>query len=230
MPVPAPGPEAGDAVVTAGIAVGDSGIPLGRDRAGAPVRLHLFRERVTAVTALLPVDLVAVLVVRCLAAAAQVSIVTAQPAPWLRVRDLAAVAAEDLALLPPLAHPDEEAGYVRPLVVVRLGDQLPGVVRLRPGPWRAGVTVVSRFGPHAVAMAGSSQLVVMGPQPRPEAEATARSLNLAEPLAALLVGLSDGEVALLSGDRLVVVDLEPSPFEVAVRQTVTGSAVGAGLP
>lgn len=217
-------------MTSAGVAVGECGIPLGRDRAGAPVRLHLFRERVTAVTALLSPDLVAVLAVRFLAAAAHVSVVTAEPEPWLRVRALGAVAPDDLTLLPPLAHPDEEATFVRPLVVVRLGDQLPGVVRLRPGPWRAAMTVVSRFGPHAVAMAGSSQLVMVGPQPQAEAEATARSLNLAEPVAALLTGLSDGEVALLAGDRLVVVDLEPSPFEVAVRQTVQGSAVGAILP
>jgi len=213
-----PPPTAGPAV---GPAVGDSGLVLGRDRSGATVRLNLFRERVTSVTALLAPDLVAVLAVRCLATGAHLCVVTAEPEPWTRVRALGGVTQDDLTLLAPLAHPAEEASFVRPLIVVRLGDQLPGVVRLRPGPWRAAMTVVPRFTPHAVAMAGSSQLVVVGQQTTAEAESTARSLNLADATAALLTGLSDGEVVLIAGDRVVVVDLEPSPFELAVRQAMS---------
>ncbi len=211
-----------------GLPVGDSGLVLGRDGGGELVYLNLFRERVTSLTALLTPDLVAVLGFRALVTGARLSVVTADPQPWTRAVALAGLGADDLTLLPPSAQPAEEASFARPLLVIRESDQLPGVIRLRPGPWRAALTVVPRFGPHAVAVARSSQVVILGAHTAEAATVTVRALNLPEEVADTLSSLADAEVALIHGDRVLAVHLFPTPFETALRQSMLQATAGSG--
>ncbi len=213
-----------------GLPLGDCGLVLGRDRTGELVYLNLFGERVTSLTALLTPDLVAVIALRALVTGARLSVVTADPQAWTEISALAKLRPEDLTLLPPSAQPAEEASFARPLLVVRESDQLPGVIRLRPGPWRAAMTVVPRFGPHAVAVARSSQVVLIGRQTTEAAVVTARALNLMEDMVDAVTSLGDSEVAVIQGDRVLVVHLFPTPFETAVRQKMLTGGAPAGSP
>ncbi len=173
----------------------------------------------------------AVIGLRALVTGARLSVVTADPQAWReRAVALAELRPEDLTLLPPSAQPAEEASFARPLLVIRESDQLPGVIRLRPGPWRAAMTVVPRFGPHAVAVARSSQVVLIGRQTTEAAVVTARALNLMEDMVDAVTSLGDSEVAVIQGDRVLVVHLFPTPFETAVRQTMLTGGAPTGSP
>ncbi|MCP3802588.1 hypothetical protein NLX83_25275 [Allokutzneria sp. A3M-2-11 16] len=140
------------------IAGSSFGLRLGRDQAGQPVAIPLFRPEHTEALLVGGMWAARLLAFRALRFGARVVVFTHQSGGWSELGELAVGRVDRLMVLPPGSPNELTASADKPLLCVH-DDQPPPAED--PVPWRTRLTVLRQLTPERARLAASSDLVLL---------------------------------------------------------------------
>lgn len=201
---------------TLSLPLGDDGVVAGRDEAGDPVVLGLFRTAQLNAVVIGSAWTAQVLALRAIDAGAEVVVESARPPVWAPFTAHAAAGGRCTAIHGVGEIPDRQPELSGPVLVVRdCGAQPPRKGPAR-APWQAVLTLLPFLGPHAAGLLAEADLVGVQRVSPQEAEVLARTLRLAPEQAAALPGLDDGAMLWCTTRHRVFVRWEPKAAETGL--------------
>jgi hypothetical protein len=207
------------------VPVSSSGLILGQDFAGQPVRLHLFKEKVGAVAAIMDIGPAMVLISRSVATGVRICALTDRPGMWRQVASVLGLRDQDMDILPGNATPPDAGSFSRPLLVVRDG-QAPAVSRVPPGPWRTTLVLLPEFQPQMASGLRAANIVLLGRLAHDQAITACAGLGLPLSVAQGLASLGEDMVAVVRGTEAFGVRLGMVPVEQQIAGIAQQSRVG----
>jgi hypothetical protein len=195
-----------DAAQRLGVAAGPAGLVLGRDAAGDPVRLRLFRPEPTRVAFIGGAWAAQLLVFRLLALGTRVAVRTPQPQRWTALDETAGGVGDRVFAVrhdQPIDLPADDMHPVLHLYDIGAGAAVPPRPAL--GPWQAQLTVLAKLTLTVSRPVAEADLVLSQRPSEPEAALATASLGLSRDTAALMQAMRDDMVAVVGGraDRYV---------------------------
>ncbi|WP_156051071.1 hypothetical protein [Allokutzneria albata] len=176
---------------------GDSfGLRLGRDQAGQPVAIPLFRPEQTEALLVGGMWAARLLAFRALRFGARVVVFTRQAAGWPELGNLAVGRADRLMVLPPGSPSELSASADKPLLCVH-DDQPPPAED--PLPWRTRLAVLRQLTPERARLTADSDLVLLQRLAPFEASLVATEMSLTPDTTQELSRLRDDMVAMFMG-------------------------------
>ncbi|BCB76264.1 hypothetical protein GCM10022251_25320 [Phytohabitans flavus] len=203
------------------VGVEPSGVVLGRDSAGRAVLVRLFAREPMSVAFVGGWWAARLLLFRCLAHGAAVTVAARDPrdparpgsvadtAHWLTL-DQAAGRGHVTLAAPGSEGP--QAGPARPLLRVHdLGPEFPAG-RL-PRPWQTGLTVLPQVTPASVPLLAAADVLLVQRLPEPEAALLGSALGARADLVSRLPAMDDEMVAAFGAGSVRYAWLTPTPIE-----------------
>jgi hypothetical protein len=195
-----------DAVQGLAVAAGPAGLVLGRDVAGEPVRLRLFRPYPTRVALVGGGWAAQLLVFRLLALGTRVAVRAPQPQRWTALDETAGGVGDRVFAVrddQPFELPADDMHPVLHLYDIGAGAAVPPRPAL--GPWHTQLTVLAKLTLTVSQPIAEADLVLLQQLGEPEAALAMASLGLSRETATLMQAMRDDMVAVVGGraDRYV---------------------------